>query len=91
MLKLSVEIAHSTGIPAACRGELWCLPILVKTMFEVWSVNGILLTRSSSGAGLAKDLGIAVYQRAGYFTVSGQDSPGIQLFQGLERNPIMII
>lgn len=79
------------AILASASGELWCLPILVKDFFGVWSVDGILLARSSDVPVPAKDRGLAVYQRVGYFSACGQESPGLRMFQGLEREPILII
>jgi hypothetical protein len=76
---------------ASGRGELWRFPILVKVLFGVWKVDGIFLARSSDPPIPAKDVEIAVHQRVGYFSASGQDSPDLQMFQGLEHEPILII
>lgn len=82
------------GLLAAGKGELWCLPIEVKDVFgSVWAVNGILLTldRKASASTSVGGKGRRVYRRVGYFSANGQDSPGLELFQGLKRERVLIV
>ncbi|KAI9154857.1 hypothetical protein HJFPF1_07416 [Paramyrothecium foliicola] len=90
MSKVSLDDVH-VGVLASGRGELWCLPILIKDFFGVWSVDGILLARSLETPDGSRASSMGPYKRIGYFSVNGQDSPGLGMFQDLTQVNIMIV
>jgi hypothetical protein len=70
------------GFHAALSEELYCMPILVKNVMQIWDVNGILIT--------PKKRDKKAYVRVGYFYASGGWTSGVKVFEGLKKRRVTL-